>query len=297
MLTRLNIAQSVRDNLDDAGVTFYTTDDINDAIQDGYNKFAALTGCIVRSTHYPNYAAPYWNLAKSIPNYLSTVGIWSFSINRWLEGRTRRYFDSLRWDWELWNGEPQMFCPVDFRRISICPHKVSTSGLVYIRYKAFPSTMSDTTVPVIPNSVQDILQYYATADLLEQAREFKKAQEYWSGWNDFLKLGIASVQNLAQSDTMLVMQPYSILPRFGPISGGSDVNFVDDEVPGGTIDGTNTAFTLAANPNPSDSLTVFVNGILQVATVDYTLTGNNIVFESGSIPALHSVMRAWYRIT
>jgi hypothetical protein len=39
------------------------------------------------------------------------------------------------------------------------------------------------------------------------------------------------------------------------------IRFVDDEVPGGAIDGVNTLFTLANAPNPPQSLQLFRNGL------------------------------------
>ena len=51
---------------------------------------------------------------------------------------------------------------------------------------------------------------------------------------------------------------------------------VNAEVPAGAVNGTNTTFTLADTPNPSNSLQLFVGGLFQLQGVSYTLVGNII---------------------
>lgn len=64
----------------------------------------------------------------------------------------------------------------------------------------------------------------------------------------------------------------------GGSSGGSTPGFYDKEVPSGSIDGINTAFTIAHTP-VTGSEYVYLNGILQNATgIDYTISGANITF-------------------
>ncbi|HSW51553.1 MAG TPA: hypothetical protein VLH09_15310, partial [Bryobacteraceae bacterium] len=71
--------------------------------------------------------------------------------------------------------------------------------------------------------------------------------------------------------------PCDLLVSTGP-------GFVDAETPAGSINGSNAYFTLANAPSPVSSLTLFRNGILQKAGLDYTLSGNAINFVSGSVP-------------
>jgi hypothetical protein len=75
--------------------------------------------------------------------------------------------------------------------------------------------------------------------------------------------------------------------------GGTLPNFADAEVPSGTINGANTAFTLLRAPNPSTSLELFLNGVLQTQGVDYTLSTNTINFTTA--PASGGALIAWYR--
>ena len=59
--------------------------------------------------------------------------------------------------------------------------------------------------------------------------------------------------------------------------GSSAHTHVWNEVPSGTIDGTNKTFTLAHTPD-TGSLLLFLNGILERegASYDYTLSGGTI---------------------
>jgi len=75
----------------------------------------------------------------------------------------------------------------------------------------------------------------------------------------------------------------------------ASLGFVDAETPSGTVDGSNSSFTLAATPNPSASLRLYRNGLLQKAGVDHTLTGNTISFLSVSIPQSGDILQASYR--
>jgi hypothetical protein len=84
----------------------------------------------------------------------------------------------------------------------------------------------------------------------------------------------------------------------GPCTTGSgSPTFVDGEVPGGTLNGSNDAFTLANVPNPSTSLALFRNGLLLTQGGDYTLSSNAITFASGATPQNTDVLAASYRLS
>jgi hypothetical protein len=72
-------------------------------------------------------------------------------------------------------------------------------------------------------------------------------------------------------------------------------NFADEETPGGSINSSNTAFTLANAPSPAASLLLVLNGLVlqQGAGKDYTLSGSNITMAVA--PSTGDVLLAWYR--
>ena len=72
---------------------------------------------------------------------------------------------------------------------------------------------------------------------------------------------------------------------------------VDNETPAGTRDGANDTFTLAHTPSPAGSLLLFLDGIYQVAGVDYTLTTATIVFAAAPQVTDNASMDAFYRYT
>lgn len=59
--------------------------------------------------------------------------------------------------------------------------------------------------------------------------------------------------------------------------GGGGSGGQIEEVPVGRMDGTNTSFTLSHAPGPN-ALSLFLDGVLQQQGVNYTLTGNTIVY-------------------
>lgn len=71
--------------------------------------------------------------------------------------------------------------------------------------------------------------------------------------------------------------------------------FYDGDIPTGSIDGVNAAFVLSAAPSPVGSLTLFRNGVLQTAGVDYTLSGATVTFVAASIPQTGDALISWYR--
>lgn len=78
--------------------------------------------------------------------------------------------------------------------------------------------------------------------------------------------------------------------------GEGGPSFVDHAVPGGTVDGSNATFTLPSTPSPAGSLHLYVNGILQRAGSDFTLSGATVTFLSGAIPQAGDALAASYRL-
>jgi hypothetical protein len=81
----------------------------------------------------------------------------------------------------------------------------------------------------------------------------------------------------------------------GPCAGGSPT-YVDDDLPGGMVNGSNRTFTLTAVPAPPSSLSLYRNGILQMPSVDYTATGNSVQFLAGFTPQPGDILQASYRL-
>ena len=79
--------------------------------------------------------------------------------------------------------------------------------------------------------------------------------------------------------------------------GAAPPGFVDAEALSGIVDGANTAFSLSATPNPSTSLAVYRNGMLQQVGVDYTVAARSIQFAAGAVPQPGDTLLASYRVS
>jgi hypothetical protein len=78
-------------------------------------------------------------------------------------------------------------------------------------------------------------------------------------------------------------------------SGGVYPGFSDSEIPSGSINGSNTVFTLAFTPSPAASLELYLNGLRQDAGIDFALSTNTITFLSASTPQTGDLLLASYR--
>lgn len=89
------------------------------------------------------------------------------------------------------------------------------------------------------------------------------------------------------------------LQAFYRIPGaGVTSNFVDAEIPSGTINGSNLTFMLANAPSPSVSLKLYKNGALLQENVDYTLANQTITFTNVAVtPVSGDSLCAYYRVT
>jgi hypothetical protein len=81
----------------------------------------------------------------------------------------------------------------------------------------------------------------------------------------------------------------------GSSGGGILPSFSDGETPVGSINGSNTVFTLAFTPSPAASLDLYLNGLLMKPAVDFTLSGNSISFLTASTPQTGDLLTASYR--
>ena len=64
------------------------------------------------------------------------------------------------------------------------------------------------------------------------------------------------------------------------------------ETPTGTINGVNTDFTLSVVPASSQTVLVFIDGLMQTITTDYTLSNQTISFVNA--PALGQEINVFY---
>ena len=183
---RGQIKSTIRVNLDDAGVTFYSDSDLNESLQDAYDDIVCMTQCITTiqdNISWPAnlvYINPKTDLGLS--DYLATVAIFNNNTKRWLrDDLTLRDFDRIRRDWEMWQGTPQFWSPSDPNYIAIAPtYQGNPTGTLKMVYWAqAPVLVNDSNTFLTASDVQNMFEFYCTADMLEQAEEFQAAGEFW----------------------------------------------------------------------------------------------------------------------
>jgi hypothetical protein len=182
MINTSQIAQNVRRNLDDLGANFYDTNvDIIPSIRDGYSLTAAFCETI-ESRQDINFTGELvvYDFSALLTNYLRVYGIYNNETNRWMEPTTLLRLWQIRDDWELCNGQPYMFWPISYKHVALFPVPATSTGSMTVMFKAKGATLSSNSTPVLPESNVDVLEDFATADLLTQCEEFTKALK-WAG--------------------------------------------------------------------------------------------------------------------
>lgn len=303
-----DIYNEVATNLYDTRLRWFTDVDILNSLQDQYNKVVALLSPIEKAAIIPQVASPYYPIRDSIADYMYFSAAYNVTTNRWLTSLP--YSRMKAYNFIGIHGNSQCFNVVDLRRIMVWPHNSIASGVFLLIYKAIAPTITLAHTPLLPYSIgARLLEFMATADLLEQAREFVKASKWWEkvytavpGQKSLMDQAAAEIKNIARSDRDTVLEPYRWLMHTGT-GDLSDVTWISNETPAGTVDGDNAVFTLAAAPSPVASLILTKNGVVLYEGTGYSLSGSTITFATGYVPVppvgldtIGDLIRAWYQI-
>lgn len=100
--------------------------------------------------------------------------------------------------------------------------------------------------------------------------------------------------NQTTGDVDISTIPQIIKVQVGAILQTSSGSFVVGETPSGLINGANSIFQTAQNFVP-ESVQVFVNGVSQTLTVDYTTSGTTTIQLNAS-PIVGDYIRVNYKI-
>lgn len=76
------------------------------------------------------------------------------------------------------------------------------------------------------------------------------------------------------------------------VLGKQVVDDFENSTPSGTVNGVNTVFTLPSTPEENDSVLVFLNGLKQKQTTDYSVSGTTLTFVVA--PALGQSVEVYY---
>lgn len=194
-MTRAEVKTRVRANLDDNAVTFFTATDIEDSLSDAY-YWASIFANTVEKTKNISFQkdCPYYNLQTIIPDHFAVTGVYDFARDKFLSYKSRLELIGLRANYEVWPGPPEYFFIHSQNYLFIGPQPLNIasagqSGNIDFKifYRAFDDEVtSDNGQYRLPLQGEDCIEFYATADLLEQAQEWTKAQFYWDKFHSQL---------------------------------------------------------------------------------------------------------------
>jgi hypothetical protein len=204
-MTRGEVKARVRANLDDNAVTFYTATDIDDSLADAYYWSSIFANSIEKTKNISfQQSCPYYNLQLIIPDHFAVTGVYDLARSRFLPYKSRQELTSLNHLYETWAGPPEYFFVHSQNYLFIGPQPLNVASLVQtgeanlkIFYRAFDDNISDDFHHQyrIPVQADDCIEFYATADLLEQAQEWSKAQFYWDKFHQQLIVGKIAIRD------------------------------------------------------------------------------------------------------
>ena len=210
MSTFTEIKTNIRTNLADAGITSYAAADLDYSVQDAYDDIAFRTGCIIKKSTSTAWTANlnYYDFRSTFTDFMSCLAIFNDSNNRWLEDNvTLRQMRMIRSNWEMWLGQPNWWIPISPKYVAICPKldSVGSTDKYTLFYAASAPTVVDGDTPLIVTDMQDLLEFYSTADLLEQFEEFTKASEMWKIYFSRSDEYKERVKNIAKADLLVLI--------------------------------------------------------------------------------------------
>ena len=176
-ITKAQVIERVRINLDEVGVaTYYSDDALNDTFLDIYDDVVCNCLPFEKSVDV-NWVENrvYYNLYNTITDYMIAAAIFDNRNNRWLEGRSVRFFENLSEKWETSRGTPVYFAVLNYQYVAFYSHYATTEGSFKLFYKYRPPELTSGDDVAITDNVETLLVDGMTADLLEQSHEFTKA--------------------------------------------------------------------------------------------------------------------------
>ena len=194
-MTRGEVKARVRTNLDDVQVTFFTALDIEDSLSDAYYWSSVFANTIEKTKNISfQKDCPYYSLQTIIPDHFAVTGVYDLSRKRFLPYKSRLDLIGINSNYEMWHGPPEYFFVHSQNYLFIGPQPLNIASSVQsgdldlkIFYRAFDdSVISDIDRYRLPLQGEDCIEFYATADLLEQAQEWTKAQFYWDKFHSQL---------------------------------------------------------------------------------------------------------------
>jgi len=162
---------------------------------------------------------------------------------------------------------------------------VSTSSSGYVQVQG------TFQIPYLPGKIAQsytVALYLQVTNNTTTSISFDSSASVWARFDDVRIWKQISIDELNDINAAI-----ATLTTNGQTSAAA---FVDAEKPAGSIDGTNSTFTLAAAPNPPGSLQLYLSGVEQTAGRDYSLSSNQLTFVPLATPQIGDLLVAFYRV-
>lgn len=201
-----DVRTDIRENLNDSGITYYSAADLVESMEDAYLDILFHSRCLIKKVTLSFIAGCYYDFKfLGVEDFMCVIAIFNNNTNRWLDDSTSlRQLDQIRTNWEVTEGQPQLWCPVSFEHNVIWPYLSVPTGTFDLYYAATAPAISDfTETPSIASDNQSLIEYYSTGDLLEQGEEIIKANEYFKLYNEDLETYASRVKLLARRDLLI----------------------------------------------------------------------------------------------
>lgn len=174
-MNRVELQTRLQNNFNNS--VYYSTDDLNQAIQDGLDEIVPFTGCVYKSAVLPfTQFTTYYDLLTLLPDYVGAIALFNSTIRRWMWPTSLRKLNQIRIDWDVCYGTPEYFVPINHRYVAIYKKPGAAHyGNLIVFYIASAPTLGDSTEIPLPDEYGTVLEDYCKADLWEQAQEWGKA--------------------------------------------------------------------------------------------------------------------------
>lgn len=153
----------VADGIDDAGMIFFTEDQIDHSIDEAMEVIAEKSGCIKRSAFVSvREGANFYFINSIATDIMIPYRIWNENRGSRLKGTTMAELDSYHRTWLTTSGDPDSWFPVSWDYFGVYPHAATAGGVLRVDYLAWPRALQDDDdEPELPESSQDALIHYA----------------------------------------------------------------------------------------------------------------------------------------
>lgn len=226
--------------------------------------------------------------------------------NQRLTPRNPEEMFSLRESWRATDEtRPGVIIPLDHERFELWPPP-GTSGYLYFDYPRFSTFASDTATVPMPSWVRysatpyvQWRSYLVDGPLNDRNKALVYKTQFTRSLNRLksLRAHFAPAAPPVLRPGGIYVADILLARRRAPEEAVPPVAFHyhQEETPTGTINGTNTAFTLSYPPSPTASLELEVNGLTYVQGTHYTLSSNTISYGTAYTPTSGQIHYARYR--